>query len=177
MGKFCLWNLKSWALEYEIHLEDSRILLRLEARIQVPLAKTGIKSLKFGIQNPRLSRTPLHGTNVSVTQVCLYPGSQKKKAACHLLLVIRLKTLSESCSIVGEQTQLKLDSLSFLSLINKLQSHPAFGVGSGLRFPDVTQTLSTAFTQFLFPSFMPRIGWANRPKAPRGFAIHVSLLQ
>jgi len=29
----------------------------------------------------------------------------------------------------GQQTDLKLDSLSFLTLITKLQSHSAFGVG------------------------------------------------
>ena len=41
-------------------------------------------------------------------------------------LVIRVRKLSESCSL---QTDLKLDSLSFLTLITKLQSHLAFGMG------------------------------------------------
>ena len=40
--------------------------------------------------------------------------------------MIRVRKLSESGSL---QTDLKLDSLNFLTLITKLQSHLAFGVG------------------------------------------------
>ena len=49
------WNLEPWALESGISIKLT------ESRIQVPLAKTGIQYLEYGIrrrvQNPRLSRT------------------------------------------------------------------------------------------------------------------------
>ena len=41
--------------------------------------------------------------------------------------------------LILRQTDLKLDSLSFLTLITKLQSHSAFDV----RIPDFRQTFST----------------------------------
>ena len=54
-GRFCLWNPESlprlWNPEYSSR--NSEYYLRLESRIQVPLIKTKI-------QNPRLSRIPLH---------------------------------------------------------------------------------------------------------------------
>ena len=52
VGKFCLWNVKSRALE---SATGSR---NLESRIQVPLLTTGIQNLRLGIQNPKLSWIP-----------------------------------------------------------------------------------------------------------------------
>ena len=54
-----------------------------------------------------------------------------------LRLVIRVRKLSESGSISGHytgKTDLKLDSLSFLTLIAKLQSHSA-GVLCSAKYP------------------------------------------
>ena len=52
---FCLWNPESWPQLWnpEYSSRNSESYLRLESRIQVPLTKTKI-------QNPRLSRIPLH---------------------------------------------------------------------------------------------------------------------
>ena len=60
-GKFCLWNMKSWALESEIQLTESGIPLKMESGLNVPLKKkirspvTGIWNPWPGIQNLRLS--------------------------------------------------------------------------------------------------------------------------
>ena len=60
-GKFCLWSMKSWALESEIQLKESGIPLKMESGINVPLKKkirspvTGIWNPWLGIQNLRLS--------------------------------------------------------------------------------------------------------------------------
>ena len=50
-GKFCLWNMKYWALKSEIQLKESGIPLKMESRIEVPLKKkkTGIQYLESGI--------------------------------------------------------------------------------------------------------------------------------
>ena len=57
-GKFCLWNLESWALESGIQFKESGSHKRLESRIQVPLTKTGINYRKSGIHGPE-SKTVL----------------------------------------------------------------------------------------------------------------------
>ena len=56
-GKFCLWNMKYWALKSEIQLKESGIPPKMESRIEVPLKKKnrnpvpGIWNLWLGIQN------------------------------------------------------------------------------------------------------------------------------
>ena len=57
---------------------------------------------------------------------------QNAECQMTLKLVMRVRKLSESGSIWSHYTgkiDLKLDSLSFLTLITKLQSHLAFSVG------------------------------------------------
>ena len=51
--KFCLWNLKSWALESEVQLKESGIPLNIGIQnpsSTFPLTKTGIQCLQSGIQ-------------------------------------------------------------------------------------------------------------------------------
>lgn len=54
-GNFFMWNPESWPRLWnpEFSSRNSEYYLRMESRIQVPLKKTKI-------QNPRLSRIPLH---------------------------------------------------------------------------------------------------------------------
>ena len=52
LGKFCSWNLESWALESGIQLNGIRNPTKdwiSESGIQVPLTKTGIQYLQSGI--------------------------------------------------------------------------------------------------------------------------------
>ena len=92
--------------------------------------------------------------------VCLKPGIWKK-LTLNTEWLWSLRKLSESGSIQGhytEQTDLKLDSLSFLTLITKLHSHSAFRLAtsrphmfffSGFWIPGFRQSLLTGPLRFI----------------------------
>ena len=49
-GKFCLWNMKYWALKSEIQLKESGIPLKMESRIEVPLKKKKPESSTWNLE-------------------------------------------------------------------------------------------------------------------------------
>ena len=80
LGKFCLWNPKSWALESRIQLRESGIPLTIG--IQKPSSTEkdsnpvpGIRNPRRGIQKPRLSWIPLHGAKFCTNHPKLSPVS------------------------------------------------------------------------------------------------------
>ena len=50
-GKFCLWNMKYWALKSEIQLKESGIPLKMESRIEVPLKKKKQESSTWNLES------------------------------------------------------------------------------------------------------------------------------
>ena len=72
-GNVCLWNPKSWALEFEMQLKESGIPLTIGFQNPNPLTKTVINYLECGLQrveftiNPRLLWIPLHRANLQLS--------------------------------------------------------------------------------------------------------------